>query len=217
MSSSSARSLSVGPGYIGSVPVSILPSGLEKRAGVEVRPLPPGPPELADLLNARDEAGRAAAWKSFLERHEPTVLHSLRRSGGDPRGLEDRYASVLEQLASDNFQRLREYSSDARSSFATWLCVLVRRMGTEHENGRNGRGQSLVDRLAEFVSAPDRQALEAALRDLPSRDRLLLKLRFELGLSARRISTLMRFPTQAHVKRRCNTLCEALATRQGDS
>ena len=217
MSPSSDRSLSVSPGYIGSVPASILPSGVEKWAGVQVRPLRRGPTELEDLLHARDDAGRAAAWKSFLDGYEPTILHTLRQIGEDPRDLKDRHASVLEQLTSDNFRRLRQYSSDARSSFTTWLCVCVRRMGTVHENRRNGQGQSLVDGLAKFISAPDRQALEAALRDLPSRDRLLLKLRFEFCLSARRISTLMSFPTQAHVKRRCDALCEALAARQGDS
>jgi DNA-directed RNA polymerase specialized sigma24 family protein len=90
-------------------------------------------------------------------------------------------------------------------------------MGTEHENRPNGQWQSLVDRLAKHISAPDRQVLEAGLRDLPSRDRLLLKLRFEFGLSARRISTLMSFPTQAHVERRCDALCETLAAGQRDA
>jgi len=215
MSPSSDRSLSVSPGYIGSVPGSILPSVLEKLTGLQDRSLRLGPPALEDLLHARDDAGRAAAWKSFLESYEPTILHTLRQIGGDPHDVKDRYASVIEQLTTDSFRRLRQYSSDVRSSFSTWLCVLVHRLATEHGNRRNGQGQSLVDRLAKFISAWDRQALEAALRDLPSRDRLLLKLCFEFGLPARRISTLMSFSTQAHVKRRCDALCEALAARQG--
>jgi DNA-directed RNA polymerase specialized sigma24 family protein len=164
MSASSDRSLCIVSGYIESVPASIFPSGLEKRAGVRVRPLTAGPPELEDLLQGRDDAGRAAAWKSFLEKYEPTILHTLRQIGEDPRDLKDRYASVLEQLAKDNFRCLREYSSDAQSSFTTWLCVVVHRMGTKHENRRNGQARSLVDLVAEHINARDRQALEGALR-----------------------------------------------------
>ena len=55
-----------------------------------------------------------------------------------------------------------------------------------------------------------RSALETALAVLAPRDRLLLKLRFELDLSARRIADLMAFPTPFHVYRRCNRLCERL-------
>lgn len=214
MSTSSDRSISAGAGYIGSVLTRNFPPSLERRTGDRVPLLNTGPPELEDLLRARSDAGRAVAWKSFLKRHEPTILHTLRRIGSGPRDFQHRYASVLEQLTSDNFRRLREYSSSDRSSFTTWLCVVVHRSGMEHENRRNGRGRALVDLLAEHLSAPDRQALDAALHDLPSRDRLLLKLRFELGLSARRISTLMGFPTRAHVKRRCDALCEVLRARQ---
>jgi RNA polymerase sigma factor (sigma-70 family) len=53
-------------------------------------------------------------------------------------------------------------------------------------------------------------ALSAALDELSPRDRLLLKLRFELDLSARKIADIMEFPTPFHVYRRCNHVCETL-------
>lgn len=46
------------------------------------------------------------------------------------------------------------------------------------------------------------QALDAAVRELDPRDRLLLVLRFDDGRSAREIATTMRFPTPFHVYRR---------------
>ncbi len=49
-------------------------------------------------------------------------------------------------------------------------------------------------------------ALQGVLSGLEPRDRLLLKLRFDDGLSAREIGALMGFPTPFHVYRRLNTL-----------
>jgi DNA-directed RNA polymerase specialized sigma24 family protein len=170
-----------------------------------------GCPELDNLLHARNPRGQEEAWTVFCETYESTILHALRRLEDGARETKDRYASVLEQLASENFRRLREYPSQSRSGFATWLCVVVRRIVMEAEDRRNGQGTTLVDLLAEHLGVPDREVLDAAFRDLPSRDRLLLKLRFEFGLSARRISTVMSFPTPAHVRGRCDALCEALS------
>jgi RNA polymerase sigma factor (sigma-70 family) len=55
-----------------------------------------------------------------------------------------------------------------------------------------------------------RLALSSALSRLDSRDRLLLKLRFELDLPARKVADLLGYPTPFHVYRRCNRLCGTL-------
>jgi DNA-directed RNA polymerase specialized sigma24 family protein len=52
--------------------------------------------------------------------------------------------------------------------------------------------------------------LNGALDGLPSRDRLLLTLRFEDGESAPRIAQLMGYPTAFHVYRHLNVLLERL-------
>ena len=54
------------------------------------------------------------------------------------------------------------------------------------------------------------RALTAALDRLEPRDRLLLRLRFELDLPARRVAQLLGLPTPFHVYRRCNRLCGSL-------
>ncbi|MFQ6045873.1 MAG: RNA polymerase sigma factor [Gemmatimonadales bacterium] len=60
-----------------------------------------------------------------------------------------------------------------------------------------------------------RSALEAALRDLVPRDRLLLTLRFEDSLSAREIAEVMDYPTQFHVYRRLKALFGTLRRALG--
>lgn len=55
-----------------------------------------------------------------------------------------------------------------------------------------------------------RLALSSALDSLDPRDRLLLRLRFELDLPAHKVADLLGYPTPFHVYRRCNRLCGTL-------
>lgn len=57
------------------------------------------------------------------------------------------------------------------------------------------------------------QALQGVLIDCPSRDRMLLTLRFEEDLTAKEIARLMGFQTVFHVYRRLNKVLERLRTR----
>jgi DNA-directed RNA polymerase specialized sigma24 family protein len=61
---------------------------------------------------------------------------------------------------------------------------------------------------AELVSE-----LKLARGCLPAADRLLLSLRFDDGLSAAEIATLLRYPSQFHVYRRINALLAELKER----
>lgn len=63
---------------------------------------------------------------------------------------------------------------------------------------------------AELRAAELSDALHNALGELDPSDRLLLKLRFDDGLSAADIADLMRMPTPFHVYRRLSTLLESL-------
>jgi len=54
------------------------------------------------------------------------------------------------------------------------------------------------------------EALHGALRTLPARDRLLLALRYEEGMTAGEIAVVMRFPSLFHVYRRLNTIQRSL-------
>lgn len=66
------------------------------------------------------------------------------------------------------------------------------------------------DPAAELQDRERAAALDATLRALPPRDRLLLALRFEDDLPAREIARVMGFPTPFHVYRRLNTLLGSL-------
>lgn len=51
----------------------------------------------------------------------------------------DRYLFALEELARDDYRRLRAYTPDARARFSTWLAIVVRRLCLDHHRSRYGR------------------------------------------------------------------------------
>jgi RNA polymerase sigma-70 factor (ECF subfamily) len=169
-------------------------------------------------------------------------LHTARTLGSDYDAAMDAYAYLLEQLRRDDCRRLREYTSDSRCKFSTWLVVVARRLCLDRQRQRYGRRQQdgpsseaaraqrrrLVDLVTEELdlsSLPDPvdtdpeaqlrarelgHALSRALNSLAPRDRLLLTLRFEDGLSASKIGRIMGFATPFHVYRRLTSILDQL-------
>lgn len=194
------------------------------------------PSELADLLSAADEATATLAWDRFLESYGDLILRTARSVNRDHDAAMDAYTHVLERLHTDDFARLRRFSGGDSDNLARWLVVVSRRMCLDLHRQRYGRPREhtpererlarkrLVDELWEKrkpVDLPDprtqspemdlRQrelgaALAEALSDLEPRDQLLLALRFDNQLSARRIAELLDFPSPFHVYRRLNGL-----------
>jgi RNA polymerase sigma factor (sigma-70 family) len=70
-----------------------------------------------------------------------------------------------------------------------------------------------TDPVDSMASAERREALSRALADLAPRDQLLLRYRFEEGLSARQVATLLDLPTPFHVYRRVDAVCGMLRAR----
>lgn len=192
---------------------------------------PHGLPEpLAVLLEAR-QADRDPAWERFVAEYSDLILFAIRHTARDQDDVGDAYAYVLEQLRKDDCRRLRSFEAGGPAKLTTWLVVVVRRLAIDLRRKRTGqtnRDPELEDsprsRLAHLISAvedvatlPDptsrgperrlrdtelRDALSAAVSELPSRDRLLLAMRYEDGRSARAIAEAMGFPSQFHVYRR---------------
>ena len=99
----------------------------------------PIPPELATLLEARDEAERNAAWDAFVARYSRLLLVIAREPGGTHDDIMDRYTVTLARLRDDDFKRLRVWAADRRSAITTWLAVIARRAGLDEIRRRYGR------------------------------------------------------------------------------
>ncbi len=194
------------------------------------------PPELADLLSARDEAATTLAWDRFLLEYGDLILRTSRSVNREHDAAMDAYTHVLECFRFDDFARLRRFSGGDADNLSRWLVVVSRRMCMDLHRQRYGRPREhtpererlarkrLVDELWEKRKPPEladptaedpemelrrrelTAALGEALDELKPQDQLLLALRFDNQLSARRISEILDFPTPFHVYRRLNGL-----------
>ena len=194
------------------------------------------PPELADLLSAGDEATANSAWNSFLYLYGDLILRTARAIHRDHDAAMDAYTHVLERLRDDGFARLRKFSGGDGDNLSRWLVVVSRRMCMDLHRQRYGRSREhtpererlarkrLVDELWEKRKPQDLAdprtddpemevrrgelgaALRQALASLAPEEQLLLALRFDNQLSARRIAEILDFPSPFHVYRRLNGL-----------
>jgi RNA polymerase sigma factor (sigma-70 family) len=152
----------------------------------------------------------------------------------------DAYAHVLEHLRENDCGRLREFACDPRCKLTTWLVVVARRLCLDLYRQRYGRRRDaendeqravrrrLQDLVADEIDWHEmiavsgggaelavRQtelsdALKQELARLPSRDQLLLQLRFADDLTAQEVAKLLDFASPFHVYRRVNTLLAQL-------
>lgn len=187
------------------------------------------PNDLQRLLSG-DSAGDA--WEDFVAEHSRLLLHVARSVSTTHDDALDAYAYVLERLHEDDCRRLREFASDPRSKFTTWLVVVARRLCVDLHRRRYGRARGADDSIAERrvrrrlqdLAGDDlevadvgatgadseqrlretelRAGLSGAVAALDSRDQLLIRLRFHDDLAAREIARLMHFPSPFHVYRR---------------
>jgi RNA polymerase sigma factor (sigma-70 family) len=104
------------------------------------------PPELAEILTGPDPAALDRAWSRFLSRHNRLLLKAASRFGGDYDARMDRYRHLLEQLAADNFRRLRSYQIKGHSTFAAWLSVVAGRLCVDYERSLHGRAGRATQR-----------------------------------------------------------------------
>ena len=100
------------------------------------------PPVLAQLLAARDDEARDAAWIQFVATHTRLLLHTCHALARDRDAAMDGYVYILDALRQDHCQRLRAYVPDGRTRFTTWLVVVARRLLLDHRRHRYGRPRS---------------------------------------------------------------------------
>jgi RNA polymerase sigma factor (sigma-70 family) len=194
---------------------------------------PSAPPVLQEVLHASDPQGCDEAWATFVAHHSRLLLKVASAKWGGYDATMDRYAYILDKLREQDFRRLRGYQpGDAK--FSTWLVVVARRLCSDFDRERYGRprepgtAESVARRsLAELagavqvneelVQAPDDVAatLDVAERDrllaeavagLPADDRLLVRLRYDDGISVQEIRAAVGLPTVFHVYRRLKAI-----------
>ena len=115
------------------------------------------PPELARLLEARNEAQANSAWETFLSAYHKLLFYAIRSTEHDRDVVMDCYAYVLEQLRRDDYRRLHTFAAKGKAKFSTWLVVVTQRLVLDHRRQRYGRERPVAD-----PSASDR--LEARRR-----------------------------------------------------
>lgn len=150
------------------------------------------PEEISPLLDGADPATLDRSWSEFTKRFTPLILHTAGKVFRDRDGRMDAYAHVLEHLRADDFRRLKTFSRDGRSSFATWLVVVSQRLCLDFHRQRYGRARPsddprstetrrtrrrLVDLMAEeldpsHVVTVERDSPEWAARQAELMDRL---------------------------------------------
>ena len=199
-------------------------------------------PALEALFAPANDVAREKAWGDFLAGSSDVLLRVARIMGGDEDAIMDRYAFILDALSRDDYRRLRAYVNDGKSSFATWLAVVARRLCLDEYRHRYGRAQSdseapaarratrrdlsdLVGSelgfgqlLASADAIPDTaleqrewcSTLEAALAQLDTEDRVILRLRFEDDVSVPEIARLLTLGSPFALYRRLNRILAGL-------
>jgi RNA polymerase sigma factor (sigma-70 family) len=198
------------------------------------------PGEVGKVLGLPPDSSLESGWDAFLADFSDLLLRACRYGFRDGDAAMDAYAFTVGKLREDRLRRLRRFPGGDRDAFSRWLVVVARRLVADFRRHRYGRARPatsaadldarrrLMDGIwdprdaeelpASMSSGPEwklrvlerRQALDAALRRLEPRDRVLLAFRFDDGLPARRIAELMNFPSPFHVYRRVNRILAEL-------
>jgi RNA polymerase sigma-70 factor (ECF subfamily) len=150
----------------------------------------------------------------FVQRFQRLVLarvtataSELRQTLGEA-DAEDLCAEVFSQLIADDYAALRRF--EGRSTLATWLCVVTRRIALRRlttrrrepslpDQGETPRvdllaGPTQDDPLRRLIDGEDRLLLAAGLERLSVRQRQLVHLLYFDGCSYREVSQQLQMP-----------------------
>ena len=161
----------------------------------------PTDPFLASILSAITCADRKSAWSEFLERYSGLIYHVVLTFDRDPDRSGNSYLFVCEQLAANDFRRLRKFKPAGAASFSTWLCAVARNLCLDWHRKEHGRHRV-------FGSVARRSAA----------DQILFELVFRQGFSAEEareeLSRRRMKLSFAEVEERINELRRCVSSRQ---
>ena len=166
--------------------------------------------QLIEALIARDRG----AWRRFVEQFQGLVYARVARTSAefhlrlDPAELEDICAEVFAGLIANDYASLRRF--EGRSSLATWLSVIARRVAiramtkraaapnvTEIEGLSESASEQLSgsDSLHRMINVEETDRLLAKLNELNDADQFILRSFYLDGLSYLEISQRMEIST----------------------
>jgi RNA polymerase sigma factor (sigma-70 family) len=199
-------------------------------------------PALEALFAHANDGAREQAWADFLAASSHVLLRVARLMGGDEDAVMNRYAFILDALSRDDYRRLRAFGGTSSfetwlTVVARRLCLdeYRHRYGRAQSDGaapaarraarRNlsdlvGSELGLQEMLASADPTPDValeqrewvSKLEAALAQLETQDRVILRLRFEDDVSVPEIARLLRLGSPFALYRRLNRILAGLRT-----
>ena len=199
-------------------------------------------PALEALFAPEDDVARAQAWADFLKKSSDVLLRVARLMGGDDDAVMDRYAFIVDALSRDDYRRLRAYGGKSSFEtwlvvVARRLCLdeyrhrygraqsdsdapVARRATRRQLSDLLGSELGLDEMIANEDPTPDvaleqrewRSTLDAALAQLDTQDRVILRLRFEDDVSVPEIARLLKLGSAFALYRRLNRILAGLRT-----
>jgi RNA polymerase sigma factor (sigma-70 family) len=92
-----------------------------------------------DLLKRLSAGQVDAAWREFLERYSPLMLHLAQQYETDRERALDCFVYVTGALSDDGFRRLLKYRPDGPAQFRTWLSTVVANLCIDWRRHQRGR------------------------------------------------------------------------------
>ena len=184
--------------------------------------------DILDLLRSHEHE---EAWSLFLREYGGLTFQVVRHFERDADNAADCFQFVCEQLVANSFRRIRKFEPHGTATFTTWLRAVTRNLCIDWRRRQFGRRRTpesgpqltLLDDAANISDPqpnPEVQALEVerktliniALRRLETRDRLLLRLRFEEDLTLDQIARLLDLGNAQRVDRQIRQVLSFIST-----
>jgi RNA polymerase sigma factor (sigma-70 family) len=107
---------------------------------------------LTALLTTLDPQAASAAWREFIAKYAPVVMHVVRRHECRQDRVHDCFVYVCGALSEDGFRRLRAFEPERRVRFTTWLMAVVSNLCVDWRRKEDGRRRPMraVARLSEL-------------------------------------------------------------------
>jgi RNA polymerase sigma factor (sigma-70 family) len=94
---------------------------------------------IEDVLVRLADGDVESAWREFLTRYSPLIMHVVRRYECDHGRATDCYLHACSGLSDDGFRRLLRYRPERGARFQTWLSAVVANLCVDWRRKQHGR------------------------------------------------------------------------------